>query len=221
MPRAERGARPAAPAPAAAPAGVVVAGVAVFWIGTLTAGVLAPGYAVGDDYVSSLAGRGSSVAVLGVTALAVLGTAHLVAAAGLRGAVGGPLTLAGLAGLTVAAFRIKCPGGAAGCGFEPDAVPPDAADTVHGLAVVAYELGLVAAMVVVAAGLARSRRGAAVGTLLAALGSVVLLLQVGGADNGWWQRAWLVVNTGWLVWLVTRARVGGSRNSRETVGGWG
>jgi hypothetical protein len=182
-----------------------VAGVLLFWVGTLVAGALAPGYSPRADYVSSLAGRGSQVAVLGVAALAVLGLAHLAAAVALRGAVGVALSLAGLAGLTVAAFRTGCPGGAAGCGFGRNDPPADLADTVHGLAVVGYEVALVAAMVLVVAGALRTGRSRwAVLTGAAAIVSVILLLQVGGAENGAWQRGWLMVNTGWLVLLAAR-----------------
>jgi Protein of unknown function (DUF998) len=179
----------------------VLAGIAAFWLGTIVAGALAPGYSARADYISSLAGRGSEVAGFGIANLLVLGSTHLLAAFVVRGAVRVPLALAGLAGLTVAAFRTSCPGGAAGCGFEPGAAPPDLADAVHGLAVIGYELALVAAMLTAAVRLARARPALAAGAALAAVVSVALALQIGGADNGWWQRAWLVVNTGWLAWL--------------------
>ena len=179
---------------------LVVAGIILFWLGTLLAGAMVPGYSARDDYISSLAGRGSEVAVLGIATLAVLGTTHLIAASAIVGAVGAPLALAGLAGLTVAAFRTGCPGGAAGCGFAPDSAPPDLADTVHGLAVVGYEVAFLAAMLVVA--LNRARSVTATGTLLAAVVSALLALQIGGEASGLWQRGWLMVNTGWLAWLV-------------------
>jgi hypothetical protein len=113
-----------------------------------------------------------------------------------------PLALAGLAGLNVAAFRTSCPDGAAGCGSPGNDAPADFADVTHGLAVVAYEVALVVAMLVIAAGLARARPAAAVLTVVVALVSVVLALQIGGADTGWWQRAWLLVNTGWVIVVV-------------------
>lgn len=187
------------------PAWPVLAGVAAFWLGTLVAGALAPGYSIRDDYISSLAGRGSPVAVLGIAALIALAAAHLAAALASTGPVRVALAVAGLAGLVVAAFRTGCPGGAAGCGFRPG-VRPDLADTVHGLAVLGYQLALVLAMLLVAARLLRSRPVAAAGTLLAVAASVSLALQIGGADTGWWQRAWLLVNTGWLVWLFAPTR---------------
>lgn len=201
---------------------LVVAGIAAFWLGTLVAGALAPGYSVREDYISSLAGRGSEVAWIGITTLAVLGTTHLVAATveaqrggGPRDAaesrvVAVPLALAGLAGLTVAAFRTGCPGGAAGCGVTPDGATPDLADTVHGLAVVGYEIALLTAMVAVAVRLARSRPTMAALTVLAGVASVLLALQIGGEASGLWQRGWLVVNTGWLVWLALRSTPGGT-----------
>jgi len=182
---------------------VAVAGVVLFWAGTLAAAALVPGYSLRGDYTSSLAGRGSPVALLGITALAVLAGAHLAAAvrAG-RAAV--PLALAGLAGLGAAVLRTRCPDGPAGCGFGPHAVPADLAQHGHGLSVVAYELATVVAMLVVALG--RGPRGLRVGSALAALASVVLLLQTGGVDSGAWQRAWLAVNTSWLVGFVTAGR---------------
>lgn len=186
---------------------MAVGAVGLFWIGTLVAGVLAPGYSARADYVSSLAGRGSSVAVLGVAALTVLGCAHLAAAAALRGPVAVPLGLAGLCGLTVAWFRTACPLGAAGCGSGANDPPADLADTVHGLAVVGYEVALLGAMAVVAWHLARSGRGfAAALTVVVGVVSVVLALRIGGPDLGAWQRAWLVVNTGWLVAVLCASR---------------
>jgi hypothetical protein len=183
-----------------------VGGVLLFWLAVLTAGALAPGYSIRDDYVSSLAGRGSAVAVLGIAALAVLGLAHLAGARAVRAslAVAVPLAVAGVAGLAVAAFRTGCPGGAAGCGFGTNDAPADLADVVHVGAVVAYEVALVAAMAAVVAARGRPAWFRAL-TAVAAVASVVLLLQVGGVANGLWQRAWLLVTTGWLVALVARA----------------
>lgn len=186
--------------------GLAVGAVALFWVGTLVAGALATGYSARADYVSSLAGRGSSVAVLGIGAIAALGLAHLAAAAALRGVVAVPLVLAGLAGLTIAAFRTGCPLGAAGCGSGANDAPPDVADTVHVLAVVGYEIALVAAMAVVAVRVARERPAAAALTVAAAAASVALALNIDGPDLGLWQRAWLAVNTGWLVVAALRLR---------------
>ena len=81
------------------------------------------------------------MAAFGIVNLVLLGSTHLVAAFTVGGLVRVPLAVAGLAGLTVAAFRTGCPGGAAGCGFEQGAAPPDLADVVHGLAVIGYEGG--------------------------------------------------------------------------------
>lgn len=177
----------------------------MFWVGTLLAGALAPGYSVRSDFVSSLAGRGSSVAVLGTAALVALALAHLaagVAVAGGTRAVAGGLLLAGAFGLTVAAFRTGCPLGAAGCGFGANDAPADLADLVHGYGVLGYEVAIVVAMLLVVAGFGRESLGWRLLTVTAAVASVVLLLQTGGVDNGLWQRAWLAVNTAWLVTLV-------------------
>ena len=200
--------------------GVAVGGVALFWIGTLVGGALAPGYSARVDFISSLGGRGSEVAVLGIVTLAVLGLTHLAAAAALRGVVGVPLVLAGIAGLAVDAFRTGCPLGAAGCGSGANDAPADLADLVHVYAVTAYEGSLVVAMVVVAVHLARSRPVAAAVTVGVAVLSVVLALQIGGVDSGWWQRGWLAVNTGWLVLLMTRPPLTPTGVRRVRAGWW-
>lgn len=176
----------------------------LFWAGTLVAGALAPGYSLRADHVSSLAGRGSAVAVLGIAALVVLALAHLAAAATAGRPLAVPLVLAGVAGLAVAGFRTGCPLGAAGCGTAPNDAPPDLFDVVHGFGVVGYEVALVAAMAVVAARPGPPARRLV--TAAATVASVVLLLRTGGADSGLWQRAWLLVNTAWLVALALRVR---------------
>ncbi|MDN5750985.1 MAG: DUF998 domain-containing protein, partial [Pseudonocardia sp.] len=171
----------------------------------ILAGALAPGYSARADFISSLAGRGSSVALLGIAALTALGVAHLVAAASVGGLAAVPLGLAGVCGLVVAWFRTACPLGAAGCGSGANDAPADLADTLHGAAVVGYEVMLLVAMAVVAGRLARTgRTPAAVLTVAAGVVSVVLALRIGGPDLGAWQRAWLVVNTGWLVVAAIR-----------------
>jgi hypothetical protein len=184
-----------------------VAGVLLFWAGALAAGALAPGYSARADHVSSLAGRGSQVAVLGIAALVALALAHLAAAAVAGRPLGWPLAAAGAAGLVVAGFRTGCPLGAAGCGTAPNDAPPDLADVVHGFGVVGYEVALVAAMALVAA--RRGPRAWRLATAAAAVASVLLLLQTGDADTGAWQRAWLLVNTAWLA--ATALREGISR----------
>ena len=184
--------------------GLAFGAVVLFWLGTVVAGALAPGYAARADYVSSLAGRGSEVAPLGVAALVALACSHFAAAAAVRGRTAVPLVLAGLCGLAVAAFRIACPLGAAGCGSGANETVPDLADTVHVYGVLGYEIALVAAMLAVAGRLGRTRPVAAALTVAAAVASVVLALNIGGADLGAWQRAWLLVNTGWMVLLVRR-----------------
>ena len=211
--------RTAGPVDAATSRRIIGAWVAVgciltFWIIALAAGALAEGYSIRADYISSLAGRGSSVAVLGIAALTLLGGAHLAAATAVRGIVAVPLVLAGLAGLTVAGFRTNCPAGAADCGSAGNDPPADFAQLTHGYAVVTYEIAIVAAMLVVAGGLLTRRRPAlAALTVALAVFSVLLALQIGGSNTGWWQRGWLVVNTGWLVALVITT----SRSQRSTT----
>lgn len=184
---------------------VSVACVLLFWICALLAGALTTGYSLRDDYISSLAGRGSAVAVLGIIALTLLGAAHLAAAAAVRGPVGIALGVAGLAGLTVAAFRTNCPAGAAGCGWKGNDPPADGAQLTHGYAVVVYEIAIVAAMLIVATQLSKTRPPIAVASVAIAVISVLLALQIGGPDTGWWQRGWLLLNTGWLVGFVLTA----------------
>lgn len=185
-----------------------VAGVVLFWLASSAAALLAPGYSVVDDYLSSLAGRGSQVAPLGVAALAVLGAAHLAAAVTRRSErpVAVALALAGTAGLAVAAFRTGCPLGAAGCGSAPNDAPADLADRVHAGAVLAYEVAIVAAMLLHAAYRLHDDKGSALVAALCAVASVVLLAQTAGAATGLWQRAWVAVNTGWLVLATLRSR---------------
>ena len=196
---------------------VAVGALALFWLGTVLAGALAPGYAARADYVSSLAGRGSEVAPLGIAALTALALAHLAGAAALmtsaggsravRWAASGALAAAGACGLVVAAFRTGCPLGAAGCGTAPNDAPPDLADVAHVWGVVGYEVALVVAMLAVAVRLGRGWPAAL--TVAAAVASVVLALRIGGPDLGLDQRLWLAVNTGWLAALVlTRPHTG-------------
>lgn len=180
--------------------------VALFWIGIMAAGSSAEGYSARDDVISSLAGRGSSVAVLGVLSILALAPAHVIGAAVLS-SVHGSRTGAGLllaaAGATVliAGFRVSCPSWAAGCGEVP--AEADVADLVHGLAVAAYQLAILAVMVAVAARAARSPsswpRWMAVVSVAAALGSASLLLRTSGDETGLWQRLWVGTNLGWLL----------------------
>lgn len=187
---------------------VAIGALALFWLGTVLAGALAPGYAARADYVSSLAGRGSEVAPLGIAALTALALAHLAGAVALtaggsraaRWTASGALAAAGACGLVVAAFRTGCPLGAAGCGTAPNDAPPDLADVAHIIGVVGYEVALVVAMLVVAVRLGRG--WPAVLTVATAVVSVVLALRIGGPDLGLDQRLWLAVNTGWLAALV-------------------
>jgi hypothetical protein len=185
---------------------VVVAALVAFWLGTAVAGALAPGYSARADFVSSLAGRGSEVAPLGIAALLALAGAHLAAAVAVRGRTAVPLALAGLCGLAVAVFRTACPLGAAGCGSGANETVPDLADSVHVHGVVGYEVALVVAMLAVAVRVARTRPAAAALTVAAAVASVVLALHIGGPHLGAWQRAWLLVNTGWLALAALRLR---------------
>ncbi len=171
-------------------------GIALFWLGTVLGAAGAQGYSARSDYVSSLAGRGSEVAAAGIAALVVLALAHVAAAAVVRGAAGAALLAAGACGLVVAVFRTRCPLGAAGCGRAPDGAPADAADVLHGVGVLGYEVAVVAAMVAIAV---RWRGWPGALTAVAGVASVVLALRIGGPDPGLDQRLWLAVTTGWVA----------------------
>ncbi len=190
---------------------VAVLGVLLLWGGVLWAGSLAEGYEAGEDNISSLAGRGSSVAACGVTALLAGAVAHLAGAVSVRlsgrsrWCSGFLLSAAAAAGM-VAAFRVSCPGGAAGCSTSARR-SSDWVDTVHTAGVLGYETFMVSAMLTVAAG-ALDRAGGwprwlGVLSLAAAATSVGLLLQTGGEHSGAWQRAWLAGNHVWLLTVVT------------------
>lgn len=187
----------------------VTLGIVVFWAGVALAGQTAAGYSARTDVISSLAGRGSSVATLGVVAILVLVPVHLAAAWTLRqvhrSRLAPRLLVAG-AGATalIAVFRVSCPSGAAGCDQEPTGA--DLVDLGHGFAVVAYALVIVAAMgsVAVRAGRGSSSwpRWTALVSAVAAVGSLLLVARTGGSDAGMWQRLWVGSNLGWLL-LVT------------------
>jgi len=70
-------------------------------------------------------------------------------------------------------------------------------------------------MLIAAGGSLRTRPVFAALTLMAAVTSVLLALQIGGPDTGWWQRGWLLVNTGWLAWFMTTS--GSLHRSRARV----
>lgn len=194
-----------------AAATVAVLGVLLLWAGVLGAGALAEGYAAGEDNISSLAGRGSSVAAWAVTALLAGAVAHLAGSVTVR--LSGRsrwcsrfLLWAAAGAAVVAVFRVSCPGGAGGCSTSARQ-SSDWIDTVHTAGVIGYETFAVAAMVTVAASaLVRTSgwpRWLGVLSLAVAATSVGLLLQTGGEHSGAWQRAWLAGNHVWLLTVVT------------------
>jgi len=82
-------------------------GGALFWVGLVVGGLLEPGYSPLDDYISALASRGSSVAPIGIAAIAALALAYIATGIAPRAAwraytLAALLVLAGLAGLLVA-----------------------------------------------------------------------------------------------------------------------
>lgn len=183
-------------------------GIGSFWVGLLAAGALVEGYAHRDDWISSLAARGSPVAAVGIAALLGSALAHLAAArvAASRwrsGLCAGLMVAAGTAVTVIAAFRQSCPRGPAGCGFADD-TPRDWVGTVHVAGVVGYELFAVAAMLTVVLGAAARRSslwsaplGAA--SLTLSVASLVLVSRLGGDDTGLWQRLWVLTHHTWLL----------------------
>ncbi len=188
-------------------------GVLLFWLGVLVGGAWVTGYQQSRDYISALASRGSPVAAVGMAAIASKGLAYLAGAALAgwawpRRLLRPILALAGLCLLVVAAFRIGCPGGPAGCGFGAAALADDLQDQVHYWAVFGFQLCLLAAMLRLATGLVRPApwpRLLALASLLAAPLSTFLLTHTGGAANGLWQRGWAATNSLWLLLLAGQA----------------
>ena len=192
------------------PARLTLLGVGLFWVGVFVAGSLVEGYEHRDDYISSLAGRGSPVAALGVAALLGSALAHAAASWAVRGArdsrlVAALLLASGVAIVVIAVFPQSCRSGPAGCGTVDDS-PGDWIGTVHVAGVVAYELVAIAALVTVAvAALGRRAtfpRWLGPTSLVLAGVSVVLLSRVGGDDTGLWQRLWVVTHHAWLLILA-------------------
>ena len=197
---------------------VAVVGVLSFWAGVFGAGLLVDAYSAREDYISSLAGRGSPVAVVGVGALlasavAQLATSYAVFTRWRSRVCAFFLCGAGVAGATIASFRTSCPRGPAGCS-RGEATTGDWIDAVHASSVGAYELFTLAAMLTLAIGAVR--RGApwprwlGALSLVLAIGSVLLFGQTNGEDIGTWQRLWLADNLGWLLVVVLVATTAGT-----------
>ena len=93
-----------------------VLGVVVFWVGVFVAGGLVSGYSAREDYISILAGRGSPVAVLVISAMLANAVAYLATAGAVLAGWGarlcaGFLAAAAVAWMAVAVFRQACPDG--------------------------------------------------------------------------------------------------------------
>lgn len=192
-------------------------GVLLFWAGVFVAGALADGYSAEDDYISSLAGRGSPVAALGVAALlanaaAQFATSRAILTGWRSRTCAAFVFAAGLAMTAVAAFRASCPDGPAGCAPDGE-VDGDWIDAVHGASVGAYELFTLAAMLMLAVGGIRRTsswpRWLGLLSLAFAIGSLLLIGQTEGDDIGRWQRLWFANNLGWLLivnWAATERK---------------
>jgi hypothetical protein len=191
-----------------------VLGVVVFWVGVFVAGGLVSGYSAREDYISILAGRGSPVAVLVISAMLASAVAHLATAGAVLAGWGARwcaafLAAAAVAWVAVAVFRQACPDGPPGCGVA-DLTATDWVDVVHGVGVVLYELFILAAMLTLTVGALRRNsappRWLGWVSLAFAAGSVALGAQIVGDDGGMWQRLWLANNLAWLLlvaWTAT------------------
>ena len=198
---------------------MAVVGLLVFWAAVFGAGGLVNGYSAREDYISSLASRGSPVAAVGIGALLANAAAHLATAlavlSGWRARVCAVFLVgAGVAMMSVAVFRQSCPDGPPRCGLG-DAPAADWVDVVHGASVGVYQLFTLAAMLTLTArALRRSSappRWLGWVSLAFAAGSMALISQTVGDHIGMWQRLWLANNLAWLLlvaWTATaRARV--------------
>lgn len=195
---------------------IAVGGVLLFWLGVIVAGALVDGYSGREDYISSLAGRGSPVAALGIGALLASAVAHLATARAVfvawRCRLGAAcIGAAAVATTVVAVFRTSCSSGPEGCGLT-DGQAGDWIDSVHAAGVVAYEAFILAAMLTMAvrgvrAALLPPPRRLGLANLIFAVMSVLLIVQTTGEHVGMWQRLWLANNLGWLLvvaWVATR-----------------
>jgi Protein of unknown function (DUF998) len=191
-----------------------VLGVLVFWVGVFVAGGLVNGYSAREHYISILAGRGSPVAVLVISAMLASAVAHLATAGAVLAGWGARLLAAFLAAaavamMAVAVFRQSCPDGPPECGIA-DLTAADWVDVVHGVSVGMYQLFTLAAMLTLTIDALRRNsappRWLSWVTLAFAAGSVALVAQIGGDHAGLWQRLWLANNLAWLLlvaWTAT------------------
>lgn len=200
-------------------------GVLLFWAGVFGAGALVTGYSAREDYISSLAGRGSPVAALGVAALLSSAVAHVATAIAVLSAWRSRLCTSFLlaaagATLVVAAFGQSCPDGPAGCALQGDH-HGDWVDAVHGAGVGLYQLFILGAMLTLAVGALRRTpawpRWLGVVSGLFAAGSVLLVANLSGDDVGLWQRLWLADNLAWLLLVAWAATVRASGTTPEEV----
>ena len=202
-------------------------GVLLFWVGVFGAGALVDGYSAREDFISSLASRGSSVAVLGIATFLASAGAHAATSWAVFRAwrswlLAGLLMLAALATLSVAAFRSSCPDGPAGCSLDQSS-SADWVEGVHGISVAFYELFVLLAMLTLAIGALRKSsrwpRWLGVASLVFAVGSLMLIAQTDGDHFGFWQRLWLANNLAWLLLVAWAARGPGSGTSGHLASG--
>ena len=198
----------------------VFAGIAAFLLLDQVAVSLAvPGYDWHTDYVSSLAGRGSSVWQIADAGLLAFALAHLAAAEVVRAQwrarwVARLLQGSGLVFLGAALFRTACPLGEVRCGIEgAHNQLDDSLSALHGGLVSIYLVLMLLAML--AAGFSSGRRtGPARWLLLASFPLAGLawysLGRFGaGPDFGLWERCWLICNAVWLALLTAGRAVEG------------
>ena len=188
----------------------------VFAVLVVLGGSVNTGYEHSVDFVSSLAGRGSDHAWIGVLAIGSYGLAHGAAALPWRHVsrvVWAGLLVCATLLVMVAVARASCPSGAAGCALKGSTDQTDAGDTIHGLSVGIYSLLFLVAAV--SAGVVMARRGrwyaAASAGLVAAL-SIAALSQVDEVTPGAAQRLWFATNGIGLLVLVALAGSGARRS---------
>ncbi len=183
----------------------VLVGIAGFWAAAVVAGLREPGYDPTTDLLSPLAARGATHPIAGLAvfasgATAVLATGLLVWRRGQDPVlVPASLLLAAGAVLLAGVARLACPTGAAEC----TAADADLDASVHGSAVVAYQVLLVLALMVF--GWARRDRsvGVAAIAMLLALGTLVLGTVSLGLPEGVVQRLWVGLGQAGLVLMAS------------------
>lgn len=191
---------------------LVLAGLAVFWVGVLVVAAENPGYRHGRDYVSTLASHGAAYGWLGVLAIASAAVAMFPAAL-LVGRLSRPaayaIALAGAGFLVVAFTRLECSRGPAGCGLGGRFAVSGGTEVTHWAATTVSSVLLIVGILLTGVALLRTGRTVAgASSLVAAAVIAGAFLVMGGDSPGGVQRLGIVVATGWLAGVALAALVG-------------